>query len=81
VSTATSVAAAITLIPMSLKKRKLNKIDLSVTLLDDDSGETLYPHLSLALGGGEDGFDITNPSNLKSMQKLLNELMILLYKL
>ncbi len=75
VSTATSVAAAITPIPMGHKKCKLNEIE-SVTLLDDDDIQTLYPHLSHTHGGGEDGFDITNPTNLKSMQKVLNELMI-----
>ncbi len=49
-STAMSVAAAITLIPMGHKKCKLNEIDPSVTLLDDDNVETLYLHLSCALG-------------------------------
>jgi hypothetical protein len=64
VSTATSVAAAITLIPKGQNKCKLNKIDPSVTLIDDGNVETLYPHLSHALGGEEDGFNITIPSNL-----------------
>jgi len=36
--------------------------------------ERLYPYLSRALGGQEDGFDITNPSVIKSMQALLTEL-------
>jgi hypothetical protein len=31
-------------------------------------------HLSCTLGGQEDGFDITNPSVVKSMQALLTEL-------
>jgi hypothetical protein len=52
VSTATSVAAAITSLLMGHKKHKLNDIDPSVTLLDDDYVETLYPHLSCTLGGG-----------------------------
>jgi hypothetical protein len=41
---------AITLLPMGCKKGKLNDIDPSVTLHDDDV-ERLYPHLSRALGG------------------------------
>ncbi len=65
---------AITLLPMGRKKRKLNDIDPSVTLLDDYNVERLYPYLSCALGGQEDGFDITNPSVIKSMQALLTEL-------
>ncbi len=59
---------AITPLPMGHKKRKLNDIDPSVTLLDDYDVERLYPYLSRALGGQEDGFDITNPSVIKSMQ-------------
>ncbi len=54
----------------------LNDIDLSVTLADDYNVERLYPYLSRALGGQEDGFDITNQSVLKSMQALLTELTI-----
>jgi hypothetical protein len=42
-------------------------------LLDDYDVERLYPYLSRALGGQEDGFDITNPSVIKSMQALLTE--------
>ncbi len=34
----------------------------------------MYPHLSCALGGENGGFDMTNPSVLKSMQALLTEL-------
>jgi hypothetical protein len=59
---------------MGRTKRKLNGIDPSVTLPDDDNVERLYPHLSCALSGQEDGFDITNPSVVKSMQALLTEL-------
>jgi hypothetical protein len=69
---------AITLLPMGRKKCNLNDIDPSVTLPDDDDVERLYPHLSHALGGQEDGFDITNPSVVKSMQALLTELTIFL---
>ncbi len=45
-----------------------------MTLLDDDDMETLYPHLSRALGERENGFDISNPSVIKSMQALMTEL-------
>ncbi len=69
---------AITPLPMGLKKRKLNDIDPSVTLPDDYDVERLYPYLSCALGGQEDGFDITNPSVVKSMQMLLTKLTIFL---
>ena len=69
----TSVVA-VTPLPMGRKKRKLNDIDPSVTLLDDDDMETLYPHLSRALGERENGFDISNPSVIKSMQALITEL-------
>jgi hypothetical protein len=65
---------AITPLPMGHKKRKLNDIDPSVTLPDDYNVERLYPYLSRALGEQEDGFDITNPSVVKSMQALLTEL-------
>jgi hypothetical protein len=65
---------AITPLPMGCKKRILNDIDLSVTLPDDYDVERLYPYLSRTLGGREDGFDITNPSVVKSMQALLTEL-------
>ncbi len=65
---------AITPLPTGCKKRKLNDIDPSVTLPDDDDVERLHPHLSRAIGGREDGFDITNPSAVKSMQALLTEL-------
>jgi hypothetical protein len=65
---------AITPLPMGRKKRKLNDIEPSVTFPDDDNVERLYLHLSLALGEQEDGFDITNPSVVKSMQALLTEL-------
>ena len=64
---------AITPLPMGHKKGKLNDIDPSVTLLDDFNVERLYPYLSCALGGQEDGFDITNPSVVESMQALLTE--------
>jgi hypothetical protein len=37
-----------------------------------------YPHLSQALGGGEDGFDPMNPSVRKKMCSLLRELNVLL---
>jgi hypothetical protein len=67
---------AITPLTMGRKKRKLNDIDPSVTLPDDDDVKRLYPHLSRALGGQEDGFDISNPSVVKSMQALLTELTI-----
>jgi hypothetical protein len=65
---------AITPLLKGHKKCKLNDIDPSVTFPDDDNVERLYPHLSHALGGQEDGFDITNPSVAKSMQALLTEL-------
>jgi hypothetical protein len=64
----------ITPLPMGHKKRKLYDIDPSVTLPDDYNVERLYPYLSCALGGQEDRFDITNPSDVKSMQALLTEL-------
>ena len=67
---------AITPLLMGRKKCKLNDIDPSVTLPDDYDVERLYPYLSRALGGREDGFDITNPSVVKSMQALLTELTI-----
>ncbi len=67
---------AITLLPMGCEKRILNDIDPSVTLPDDYDVERLYPYPSRALGGQEDGFDITNPSVVKSMQALLTELTI-----
>jgi hypothetical protein len=41
----------ITPLPMGRKKCKLNDIDPSVTLPDDDNVERLYPHLSCTLGG------------------------------
>ena len=66
--------AAITPLLMGRKKHKLNDIDPSVTLPDDYDVERLYPYLSCALRGQEDGFDITNPSVVKSMQALLTEL-------
>ena len=69
----TSVVA-VTPLTMGRKKRKLNDIDPSVTLLDDDDMETLNPHLLHALGERENGFDISNPSVIKSMQALLTEL-------
>jgi hypothetical protein len=76
VAAATAVAV-ITPILMGHKKLKLNEIDPFVTLLYDDNVEMLYPHLSSANGGGEqDGFDITNPSVVKSMHVLLTELTI-----
>jgi hypothetical protein len=65
---------AITPLPMGRKKCKLNDIDPSLTLPDNYNVERLYPYLSRALGGQEDGFDITNPSVVKSMQSLLTEL-------
>ena len=65
---------AVTPLPKGRKKRKLNEIDPSVTLPDDDDVERLYPHLSHALGEREDGFDISNPSVIKSMQTLMTEL-------
>ncbi len=46
---------AITPLPMGRKKRKLNDIDPSVTLLDDYDVERLYPYLSRALGGKKMG--------------------------
>ncbi len=69
-----TTVVAITLLPMGRKKRKLNDIDPSVALPDDNDVERLYPYLSRALGGQEDGFDITSPSVVKSMQALLTEL-------
>jgi hypothetical protein len=69
---------AITLLPMGRKRRKLNDIDPSVTMPDDEDVETLHPHLSRALGWQEDEFDISNPSVVKSMQALLTELTIFL---
>jgi hypothetical protein len=69
---------AITPLPMGCKKCKLNDIDPSVALLNDYDVERLYPYLSCALGGQEDGFDITKPSVVKSMQALLTELTIFL---
>ncbi len=54
---------AVTPLPMGRKKSKLNDIDSSVT-----------PHLSRALGDQEDGFDISNPSVIKSMQALMTEM-------
>jgi hypothetical protein len=55
----------------SNKKRKLN---VGTSNIDDNDVQSLYPHLSHALGGENDGFDMTNPSVLKSMQALLTEL-------
>ncbi len=55
----------------SNKKRKLN---VGMSNNDDNNVQTLYPHLSRALGGENDGFDMTNPSVLKSRQVLLTEL-------
>jgi len=65
---------AVTPLPTGHKKCKLNDIDPSVTLPDDDDVERLYPHLSRALGERENGFDISNPSLIKSMQALMTEL-------
>ena len=57
---------------MSIKNRKYNIISLSG---DDDTSKSdtakLYPHLLQALGGGEDGFNPTNPSVCRSMHSLL----------
>ena len=73
-----TAVAAITPIPMGHKKHILNEIDLLAVFLDDNNVEWLYPQLSCALGGGEhDGFDITNPSIIKSMQALLTEFFFL----
>ncbi len=58
----------------SNKKRKLNVGTSNNDDNDDNNVETLYPHLSRALGGENDGFDMTNPSVLKSMQASLTEL-------
>ncbi len=69
-----TTVVAITLLPMGCKKHKLNDIDPSVTFPDNSDVERLYPYLSCTLGGGEDGFGITNPSVVKSMQALLTEL-------
>ena len=59
---------------MSNKKRKYDIITSS------DDGEMsksdmakLYPHLSQALGGGDDGFDPTDPSVRRSMHSLRRE--------
>ena len=58
------------------KKRKYN----TITPGDDDNMARtnivkLYPHLSQALGVGEDGFDPrTNPFVQKSMRSLLSEI-------
>ncbi len=46
-----TTVVAITLLPMGRKKHKLNDIDPSVTLPDDNDVERLYPYLSRALGG------------------------------
>ncbi len=67
---------AITPLPMGHKKLKLNDIDPSVTLLNDDNVEMLYPQFSCTLGWREEEFDITNPSVVKSMQALMTELTI-----
>jgi hypothetical protein len=59
----------------SNKKRKLYKGMSNNDDNDDSDVETLYPHLSRALRGENDEFDLTNPSAvLKSMQALLTEL-------
>jgi hypothetical protein len=58
----------------SNKKRKLNKGTSNNDDNNDNDVETMYPHLSHALGGENDGFDMTNPSVLKSMLALLTEL-------
>ncbi len=55
----------------SNKKRKLN---VGTSNNNDNNVQTLYPHLSCTLRGENDGFDMTNPSVLKSMQALLTEL-------
>jgi hypothetical protein len=65
---------AVTPLPTGCKKCKLKEIDPSVTLPDDDDVERLYPHLSRTLSEQEDGFDISNPSFIKSMQTLITEL-------
>jgi hypothetical protein len=61
----------------SNKKRKYNAVMVMVAPDDEDMAKSdmakSYPHLSRALGG-EDGFDPTNPSVLKSMHSLLREL-------
>ena len=60
---------------MSIKKRKYNIITSSG---DGDTSKSdmakSYPHLSQALGGGDDGFDPTDPSVRRSMHSLLREL-------
>jgi hypothetical protein len=58
----------------SNKKRKLYKGMSNNDNNDDNDVETLYPHLSCTRWGENDGFDLTNPSILKSMQALLTEL-------
>jgi hypothetical protein len=58
----------------SNKKRKLYKGMSNNDDNDDNDVETLYPHLSCALRGENNGFDLTNPSVLKSMQALVTEL-------
>jgi hypothetical protein len=58
----------------SNKKRKLYKGMSNNNDNDDNDVEMLYSHLSRVLRGENNGFDLTNPSALKSMQALLTEL-------
>jgi hypothetical protein len=60
---------------MSIKKRKY---DIITSSGDGDTSRPdmakSYPHLSQALGGGDDGFDPVDPSVRRSMHSLLREL-------
>jgi hypothetical protein len=60
---------------MSIKKRKY---DIITSSGDGDTSKPdmakSYPHLSQALGGGDDGFDPVDPSVRRSMHSLLREL-------
>ena len=60
---------------MSIKKRKY---DIITSSGDNNTSKSdmakSYPHLSHALGGGDDGFDPTDQSVRRSMHSLLREL-------
>ncbi len=72
--TMTNTVSIITPVPMGHKKRKLNETE-PLALDDIGAMETLYPHLSRAIGGIEkDWLDATNSSIINYMQGLLTEL-------
>ncbi len=57
----------------SNKKRKFNEGMSNNDDNDDNDVETMYPHLSRALGGENDGFIMTNPSVLKQTRLNCND--------